>query len=208
MKLSIIVAGAVVALQTLAHTPVKAGRWKTFTYDKPDKTPVVFGGWSRAEGVRSCEYCVSLDVQYADGSKEWGLGRQANWRQGTHDWEYACTALVPKKPIAKIDAFVFNRGGTGKAEFRDLFLERREGKDDRINYARMTVKPFADEDKISYGVFTGRKTVKKSERAPSTFSFPPPPDGVTVWTASPMDLVTPLTLPPDGAGKSVALLLA
>ena len=201
MKLSIIVVGVVVALQALAHMPVKAGRWKTFTYDKPDKTPVVFGGWSRADGVRSCEYCVSLDVQYADGSKEWGLGRQANWRQGTHDWEYACTALVPKKPIAKIDAFVFNRGGTGKAEFRDIFLERREGKGDRINYARMTVKPFADEDEVSYGVFTGRKIDKKTERAPSTFSFPPPPDGVTVWTASPMDLVTPLTLPPHDATK-------
>ena len=45
-------------LQAMAHTPVKAGRWKTFAYDKPDKTPVVFGGWSRAEGVKARDYCV------------------------------------------------------------------------------------------------------------------------------------------------------
>ena len=24
------------ALMAMAHTPVKAGRWKTFTYDNPD----------------------------------------------------------------------------------------------------------------------------------------------------------------------------
>ena len=212
MKMSVIAAGAVAAvslvLSALAHTPVKAGRWKTFMYDKPDRTPVVFGGWSRAEGVKSRDYCVYLDVEYANGSKEWGLGRQAEWRQGTHDWEYACAVLLPKKPVAKIEAYVYNRHGTGKAEFRDIFLERREGKGDRVNYTRMTVKPFADEDEVSYGVFTGRKIEKKTERAPSTFSFTPPPDGVTVWTASPMDLVTPLTPPPDGAARKVDVSLA
>ena len=212
MKMSIIAAGAAaavsIALPTLAHTPVKAGRWKTFTYDKPDKTPIVFGGWSRAEGVKSRDYCVYLDVHYANGGQEWGLGRQADWRQGTHDWEYACAVLLPKRPVAKIEAYVFNRHGTGKAEFRDIFLERREGNGDRVNYTRMTVKPFADEDEVSYGVFTGRKIDKKTERAPSTFSFTPPPDGVTVWAASSMDLVTPLTLPPDGAAKSISLSLA
>ena len=76
MKMSIVVAGAVVAvflaLPALAHTPVKAGRWKTFTYDKPDRTPVVFGGWSRAEGVKARDYCVYLDVHYANGSQEIG----------------------------------------------------------------------------------------------------------------------------------------
>ncbi|MBQ3097025.1 MAG: hypothetical protein IJC66_02615, partial [Kiritimatiellae bacterium] len=108
------------ASQALAHTPVKAGRWKTFTYDNPDKTPVVFGGWSRAEGVSSRDYCVYLDVHYADGSKDWG--KVAPWRQGTHDWEETRAVLIPKQPIAKIEAFVFNRIGTGKAEFRDIFL--------------------------------------------------------------------------------------
>ena len=194
-----VLAGSHRSSPPLAHTPVKAGRWKTFTYDKPDRVPVVFGGWSRAEGVKSRDYCMYLDVQYANGSREWGLGRQAEWRQGTHDWEYACAVLLPKKPVSKIEAYVYNRHGTGKAEFRDLFIERREGNGDHINYTRMTVKPFADEDEVSYGVFTGRKIDKKMERVPSTFSFPPPPDGVTVWTASPMDLVTPLTLPPPDA---------
>ena len=57
MKLRVLLCGMMAAFacasQGSAHTLVKAGRWKTFTYDKPDKTPVVFGGWSRAEGVSS-----------------------------------------------------------------------------------------------------------------------------------------------------------
>jgi len=187
---------------------VKPGRWKIFTYDKPDKTPVVFGGWSRAERVKSRDYCVYLDVYYADGSRDWGKERYAEWHQGTHDWEYTCGVFLPKKPVAKIEAFVFNRQGTGKAEFRDVFLERREGKGDRINDIRMSLKPFADEDEISYGIFTGRNIVKKTERKPSALTFTPPPDGVTVWTASPMDWITPLTAPPVGAAKSISLSLA
>ena len=191
-----------------SFTTVKAGRWKTFTYAKPDKTPVVFGGWSSAEGVKSRDYCVYLDVRYADGSKDWRKESQVDWRQGTHGWEYACGAFLPKKPVAKIDVFVYNRHGKGKAQFRDIFLERREGRGDRVNYARMTCKPFADEDEISYGIFNGREVVKKSERAPSMFSFPPPPDGVTVWTAGSMDCITPLATPPAGAAKEISLSLA
>ena len=74
-----------VAISAMAHTPVKTGLWQTLTYDAPDKTPVVFGGWSRAEGVKAGDYCVYLDVDYADGSHDWGV--KASWRQGTHDWE-------------------------------------------------------------------------------------------------------------------------
>ena len=40
-------------LQAMAHAPVKTGLWQTLTYDAPDKTPVVFGGWSRAEDVKA-----------------------------------------------------------------------------------------------------------------------------------------------------------
>ena len=187
---------------------VKAGRWKTFTYDKPDKTPVLYGGWSRAEGVKSGDYCVYLDVRYTDGSKDWSKETQADWRQGTHGWEYTSGVFFPKKPIAKIDVFVYNRHGTGKAQFRDIFLERREGKGDRVREVRMTVKPFADEDEISYGIFKGREVIKKTERVHSIYSFTPPPNGVTVWTAGPMDCITPLATPPAGAAKEISLSLA
>ena len=188
-----------IALQSFAHTPVKAGRWKTFTYDKPDKTPVVFGGWSRADGVKARDYCVYLDIHYADGSKDWA--KRADWRQGSHDWEEARAVFLPKMPVAKIEAFVLKRKGEGKAEFRDVFLERREGKGERLGEARMSLKPFDDADEVSYSVFIGSKVVRKSERVASTIDFPAPPDGVTVWTASPMDWVTPLSLPPHDATK-------
>ena len=68
----------VVAISVLAHTPVKTGLWKAFTYDKPDRTPVVFGGWSRGENVKAGDYCVYLDIDYADGGHNWG--QKASWR--------------------------------------------------------------------------------------------------------------------------------
>ena len=194
------------AVSATAHTPVKAGLWKTFTYDVPDRTPVVFGGWSRADGVKARDYCVYLDIHYADGSKDWG--KRADWRQGTHDWERTSSVFLPKKPVARIDAAVLNRKGVGKAEFRDVFLERREGKGERFGDTRMTLKPFADADEVAYGIFTGSKVVRKYERTASTMDFPPPPDGVTIWAASPMDWVTPLTVPPAGAARKISLSLA
>ena len=205
MRIAVLVLAAV-ALQAFAHTPVKAGRWKTFTYDRPDKTPIVFGGWSRAESVTSPDYCVYLDVHYADGSKDWG--RRADWRRGTHGWEETLAVCLPKRPVAKIEAFVLNRGGTGKAEFRDVFLERREGRGERIGEMRMTLKPFADADEVHCSVFSGRKVTRKTERAASTFSFPAPPAGVTVWTAGPMDWITPLAVPPARAPKAISISLA
>ena len=96
-----------------------------------------------------------LDVHYADGSKDWG--KTASWTQGTHDWEKTVSVLIPKQPIEKIEAFVFVRVGEGKAEFRDIFLERREGKGDRFGESRMSLKPFEDVDIVSYSIFTGNK---------------------------------------------------
>lgn len=204
--MSFAVVFAACAMQVYGYTLVKAGRWKNFTYDKPDKTPVVFGGWSRAEDVKARDYCVYLDVRYDDGTYDYG--KTANWRQGTHDWEKTTNVFVPKKPVAKIEAFVFNRVGTGKAEFRDIFLERRFGKGERFGELRMSKKPFADVDEVSYNVFTGSKIEKKTELAPSTVSFPQPPAGVTVWTASPMETITPLAVPPARFPKPISVSLA
>ena len=205
-RIAIFAACCGICLAAMAHVPVKKGRWKTFTYDNPDTTPVVFGGWSCAEGVKARDYCVYLDIHHSDGSKTWG--KRAQWRQGTHGWEEAKAVFIPKKPITKIDAFVLNRGGTGKAKFRDVYLERRVGRGERMNEVRMSFKPFEDADFLSYDLFTGSKVKRVDERAASTFAFPPPPDGVTVWTASAMELVTPLARPPSDAGKSIALSLA
>ena len=55
------------------------------SYDKPDLVPIVFGGWSRSDHAAADEYCMYLDIRYADG--ELIYGQRAAWSQGTHDWE-------------------------------------------------------------------------------------------------------------------------
>lgn len=72
---------AVAALGVVAE-PVKHGLWKKITYDEPDTTPIVYGGESRAENVHATDYCVYLDIYYADGSTTWG--ERAEFEQGTH----------------------------------------------------------------------------------------------------------------------------
>ena len=101
----------------------KGGRWKEIVYDKPSKTPVFFSGMSRSENACAPDYCIYLDMWYDDGTPVWGV--RADWTQGTHGWERTAGAFVPAKPIKKIQMFVFLRRGTGKAEFKDLVLERR-----------------------------------------------------------------------------------
>ena len=53
-------------------------------YDKPNMTPVLFGGWSKCENVTtSHDYCVYLDIFYEDGTPQWAVS--APWSTGTHD---------------------------------------------------------------------------------------------------------------------------
>ena len=110
----------------------KGGLWKEFNYDKPSTAPVFFSGMSRSEKACAPDYCIYLDLWYDDGQPEWGV--RADWTQGTHGWERTAGAFVPKKPIKKIQMFVFLRRGTGKAEFKDLVLERREGNGDELRF--------------------------------------------------------------------------
>jgi hypothetical protein len=100
-----------------------AGVMQEIVYDRPDQTPVLFGGWSKAEGVTAGDYCIYLDVWYEGGGNAWGV--TANWAQPSHDWEYAAEVFYPKKPIRKIQYFVFLRRGVGRVWFDDLSLERR-----------------------------------------------------------------------------------
>ena len=92
-------------------------------YDVPDKRPIIVGGWSKAEDVGAGgDYCVFLDVIYADGTPLWG--QTATFRRGTHDWEYAARQCWPAKPVREIRAYVFLRRTTGKAWFDDVFVYR------------------------------------------------------------------------------------
>lgn len=92
-------------------------------YDVPDKRPIIVGGWSKAENVGAGgDYCVFLDVIYADGTPWWG--HTAMFQRGTHDWAYAAHQCWPAKPVREIRAYVFLRRTTGKAWFDDVFVYR------------------------------------------------------------------------------------
>ena len=179
--------------------PVKMGLWKAFEYDKPDTTPVFYGGESRAENVAVSEYCVYLDVYYADGSVTWG--ERADFDQGTHGWQKVCGALVPKKPVKRVEVYALCRKGSEKsrAEFRNFFLERREGKGERLYETRRSRWPYADEDEIFYSEFKGREKVDRYETVPARSTGKPGLENLdsAVWTADSMRLVLPTDMPTE-----------
>lgn len=100
-----------------------SGVMQEIVYAKPDMAPVLFGGWSKSEGVAAADYCIYLDIWYEGGGNAWGV--TASWSLPTHGWEYAAEAFYPEKPIRKIQYFVFLRRGVGRAWFDELSLERR-----------------------------------------------------------------------------------
>lgn len=187
---------------------VPAGEWRTFEYDTPDLSPVFFGGESRAEGVQAREYSVYADIWHDDGSTTWG--RRAYFSEGTHDWEDAACVYVPAKPIKTIKVHALHRNGTGKAEFRNLFLRRGEGTGEVFNVRRMTNRPFADTATVFFDEFRGKEVAHRTRREPLAGPRTPVLCGqeeFRVWTASSTELVTPETFPPAAAGGRPELCL-
>ena len=188
------------AIFSAVAEPVKKGLWKEFTYDSPDTTPIVYGGESRAEGVHANDYCIYLDIYHPDGSVTWA--ERVEFAAGTHGWERRCGAMVPRKPVKSIRMFALCRGGdkVGSAEFRDFFLERREGRGDRLHEVRRSLRPFADSDEIVYETFEGRKRTLRKETVPAADGFGRSPlaaGSSAVWAASSMRRVSPLCFPEE-----------
>jgi hypothetical protein len=106
-----------------ATSDASLGAKQIIRYEKPDRRPIVVGGWSKAEqvGARG-DYCVFLDVIYDDGKPWWGL--TSSWARGTHDWQYTAEVFWPQRPVREIRAYVFLRRATGRAWFDDVFIER------------------------------------------------------------------------------------
>jgi hypothetical protein len=182
----------------------KGGLWRTFEYDEPSATPIYFCGESRSENAAATDYCIYLDLWYDDGTPVWAV--RAEWPQGTHDWMRTAGAFVPARPVKKIEMHAFLRKGTGKAEFRNLVLERREGKGDILGDTQaMTERPYSDRDRVIADVFTGRKVergaVVSTERE-IPVANPLSPDETVVWTADSMRRITPLTFPDDAKRKT------
>ena len=172
----------------------KGGVWRTFEYDEPTTEPIVFGGESRCKDVAARDYCIWLDIWYADGTPVWQ--RRADWAQGTHGWEKTAGAFVPEKPVKKINMNVLLRKGTGTAEFRNLWLERREGNGEVLRSERWTERPYANRDRLVRDVFTGRKVRRVVEHVPADRAVTAlSKDETVVWTADSMRRITPLTFP-------------
>lgn len=170
------------------------GLWKTFQYDTPTTEPIVFGGESRCKDVVARDYCIWLDVWYGDGTPVWQ--RRADWVQGTHGWEKTASAFVPARPVKKIEMHVLLRNGTGTAEFRNLWLERREGNGEVLNTERRTELPYANRDRLIKDVFTGRRIKREIEYVPTVVeSTALSKNETVVWTADSMRRITPLTFP-------------
>ena len=99
------------------------GLVQVIEYDKPDRRPIVVGGWSRAENVTGGgDFSVYLDVFFEDGTPWWA--KQASWPRGTHGWTYAASAFHPPKPVRRIEVYVLLRRCEGTAWADDIFLER------------------------------------------------------------------------------------
>lgn len=194
------------AAEAAAGGLVRPGLWKTFVFDKPDMVPFEYGGWSRAKDVLAEEYCVYLDVRFADGTADWGLC--ADFRQGTHDWERASTVYLPLKPVRSVEVYAIMRKGTGRAEFRDFFLRRFDFSSLGYDYARHSMMPFADADEIWIASYTNGAWRYSTRSAPRRKPVPAFPPGVRVWSVPSTVTVTPLTPPPASAAADVRLHLA
>lgn len=197
--------GAFVAAAVSAKT-ISGGLVQEFKYDAPDRAPIHFGGWSRASEAHGHDYCVFADITYADGSALWA--QKADFTRGTHDWEYSANALVPQKPVAKIKLYAFLRDGSGKAEFRDVFLKREAPpKDTVLSVRRFTNRPFSRDDVLCERFWDGRWASHRERLAPDVQVNVPNPlaaGEVAVWIADSARRVTPLTFPSAEDRKAVA----
>lgn len=197
------------ALRLAAGPERHQNYYKEFTYDSPDRTPVVYEGWSRSADAKAEDYCIWLDVIYADGTPRWAV--RTDFTQGTHGWEHVRGVFVPEKPVRTIKFHAFLRKGAGKADFMGLKLERRvPAKGETFASVRRTNRPYADGDEVEGLAWNGRGVESRRWPAGRTLGVesPLPPNGAQVWTADSMERVTPLTFPATKQRAGIDLELA
>ena len=104
---------------------------QSVTLDQTEPTPIVAGGWSKAEkalGEADGNYSIYMDIMYADGTPEFGV--IAPFSSGTHDWEYKQVIFKPKKPIKSLTLNCIFRYRTGTVWFDDITL--MQGNDEKL----------------------------------------------------------------------------
>lgn len=206
----------------------RPGQVEVFDYDKPDMTPIVFGGSSRSIGSEAEDYCLYADVWYADGTTKWGL--KAVFDPGTHDWQRRVCAFLPEKPVSRVKLNVLHRNTPkngmeapkprGTVEFRDVFFERRDARGELLSEERMTLRPYRTGEEISEFRFVDNKSLFDYWQRPPEIRIeeestcaklgrsPLAAGACQVWTADSMRRVTPLTFPAPNEACAIELELA
>ena len=207
--LTVAFAACAVACQAAKDGRHSTNVLKTYEYESPDDRPVFFSVRSRSENAQAQLYCAYLDVHYADGTHDWN--NKARFNPGTHGWERATVAFVPKKPVSKLELYGIFRDGVGTVEFDGHAIERREGTNDVLEAQSMTDMPNSDSDIAVRKIFTGREIKFVTERtSPSRLAkrCTLPLGELRVWTCGSLETVTPLTFPGAGAERSISIDLA
>lgn len=117
---------------------------QTIVYDKPSKLPLLFSGWSKAEGVvGEVDYDILLDLWFEDNSNAWAI--KSFWGSGTFDWRHTFNCYRPPKPVKKVQFYVlFRNDVTGKVWFDDMSFTRGEP-DVQIGQLSMeSIAPFSE----------------------------------------------------------------
>lgn len=173
--------------------------WQT-----PDRRPIWFGAKSASvEAGSGGDYCVYLDILYADGEWKWCV--TADFPRGSHPTVVSESVFHPEKPVRKILYHAFLRRTTGRAKFDGAFLRRRLPEEGRVmSERRFTARPFQSGDRSERKVLRRGKQVTEivlvpAERPPQV----PLAEGRTVvWTADSMRRISPLTFPTDAEASA------
>ena len=72
------------------------------------------------KGAKSNDFALYMDVFFMDGKPLYGQCIQ--FTPGTHDWEKLEKTFTFPKPVKSINFYVFLRYNTGKASFRNIYL--------------------------------------------------------------------------------------
>ncbi|HCD99682.1 MAG TPA: hypothetical protein DER07_01410 [Armatimonadetes bacterium] len=93
----------------------------TIQLNQEAASPIVFSGWSRAEGVsgsRDSDYSLYIDAVHQDGTPLWGTN--VPFDVGTHDWQRRSVVLAPTKPLRSVTVYALFRRHKGRVWFDDF----------------------------------------------------------------------------------------
>lgn len=115
--------------------------------DQATPRAVLVSVWSRASNVSgspSSGYSLYVDIEYQDGTPEWGLNRP--FETGSHDWQQRRVVIRPVKPIKTLVFYGLFRWHEGTVWFDDFEAGEAEGSGGDFLYDAVPVAPAAPAD--------------------------------------------------------------